>query len=285
MSEIHQLAKTIRGLQGSKRQDAIANLVDFVRLPELRGEVLESLVRLCKGGVLLPDELVPHVRIVLDVWRELYEQVKTFQEDPVKVAWMTEDPYRQIRAQMEWLLDFMGYLPGANVSSALRTCLNLSDPLLTLFAALSLLRRLEPVESSDLESIAANHQTRQKLWKQLKESGMESLMPTKWSAPELLAASEFAIWASHPMELGASPEEIELMKTFQVEVDGEKADGYLFRFREFPKPWEQSEGWMAGIAGPYRDGEPLLSPWSAFDDWNSLSPEEHFTKLFAGSNR
>jgi hypothetical protein len=150
---------------------------------------------------------------------------------------------------------------------------------LKLFAALSLLRNLEPVDVSELDKIGASHTVRIVLWEQLRKLDMESLMPEQWSTPEQLAASEFSRWAGHPMELGVPPEEIELMGRFPVKVDGGTGDVYLFRFREFPKPWEPGEGWMAGIAGPMRDGEAIGSSWSRFERWDSQSPEEHFLKL------
>jgi hypothetical protein len=65
--------------------------------------------------------------------------------------------------------------------------------------------------------------------------------------------------------------------------DGEEDFVYLFRFREYPKPWEPGEGWMAGIAGPIRDGESQGSPWSSFKRWDSMSPGDHFQKLYRPS--
>ncbi len=150
----------------------------------------------------------------------MVEEAKAFQQDPSKIEWMIGDEYQTVRTPLEWLIDLLRYFPGEDVSSVLRESLKLSDPLLKLFAALSLLRRLEPVGATDLELIAASHQTRQKQWNQLRELQMESLMPERWSAPELLAASELVNWASHPMELGVPPEEIELMQKFPVEIDG-----------------------------------------------------------------
>jgi hypothetical protein len=106
-------------------------------------------------------------------------------------------------------------------------------------------------------------------------------MPARWAAPEKLAESALSRWLSRPTELGTFPENIELVERFPVEDDtGKSDDAYLFRFREFPKPWEPGEGWMAGIAGPYRDGVALGSPWSSFRAWNSMSPSEHFDLLY-----
>jgi hypothetical protein len=110
---------------------------------------------------------------------------------------------------------------------------------------------------------------------------MTWIMPERWSTPEQLAASDLVQWAAHPMEMGTPPEEIEHMATYLINFEGEEVAVFLFRFREFPKPWAPSEGWMAGIAGPYTDGERVGNPWSAFAPWDSKSPEEHFKKLIA----
>src|SRR2546421_12646154 len=99
---------------------------------------------------------------------------------------------------------------------------------------------------------------------QLHKLGMQSLMPERWVQPEELAASDLTEWASHPNELGVVPEQIELMLKCLVKSDDDDPhpdEVYLFRFREYPKPWEPGEGWFAGIAGPIRDGVSLCSPW------------------------
>ena len=145
-----------------------------------------------------------------------------------------------------------------------------------------LLRQGESVTADDLEQIAADHETRILLWRGLQRLNRESLMPAEWAKPEMLAGSNLANWLSSPSELNALPEHVELMKRFLVDVDGEVLEAYLFRFREFAKPWEPGEGWMAGIAGPIQDGESTGSPWSSFKRWDSMSDEEHFDKLFKG---
>lgn len=132
-----------------------------------------------------------------------------------------------------------------------------------------------------IEEVAANPEMRMIFWRQLRALGKESLMPEQWADPVQLAASDLCAWASHPNELGVAPTEVEPMMVFSVESeDGVEEDVYLFRFREYPKPWEPSEGWMAGIAGPIRQGESEDSPWSSFTKWNEMSPEEHFDALY-----
>ena len=89
-------------------------------------------------------------------------------------------------------------------------------------------------------------------------------MPEQWAVPEELAASELSRWLSHPNELNAYPEEIELMQIYTLpEARGRaEAEVYLSRFREFPKPWEPGERWMAGVAGPYKNGRARQLPWN-----------------------
>jgi hypothetical protein len=136
---------------------------------------------------------------------------------------------------------------------------------------------------SQIESVAASHETRILLWRRLREIGKEDLMPPTWATAQQLATSDMVWWASHPNELGTPPEDVELMATCGVDLEGEQLEVFVFRFREYPKPWAPSEGWMAGIAGPFREGESLGSPWSAFDTWDSMSPEAHFKKLIASA--
>jgi len=183
----------------------------------------------------------------------------------------------------ERLLALMGYFRGKKIGLSLREALELTDPSLKMWALVSLLRRYEPVPKDDLEAVASSHIVRITFWECLQELEMESLMPARWSAPQELAASALSRWLSRPNELNAIPEEIELMRTFPaVDHAGDPMEVYLFRFREYPKPWEPGEGWMAGVAGPYRDGEQIESPWSSFRRWDSMSPEDHFEMLWGG---
>ena len=73
------------------------------------------------------------------------------------------------------------------------------------------------------------------------------------------------------------------MAEFRLEQKREAPDTvYLFRFREFAKPWEAGDGWVAGIAGPIRDGESQESPWSPFDEWDSMTPRPKFLRGLDG---
>ena len=132
------------------------------------------------------------------------------------------------------------------------------------------------VDARQVEQVAASLEMRETFWRILRKMGKQSLMPERWARPELLAASSLCRWAAHPNELAVPPDEVELTMKFLIEPEegGTPYEVYLFRFRAYPKPWEPGEGWMAGIAGPND------SPWSSFKKWDSLTPDEHFEKLY-----
>jgi hypothetical protein len=280
-----EMVQEVRDSRGTERRLALARVIELARDETPRNDVLAACVDLCSEAVIGPADMEPHVSVLLDIWTLVFAQAKALQRSASQIEWMIDDQYSRIRCDAEWLLDLMGHLPGGEVDISLRDALSLADPRLKLFAAVSLLRRLIPVDPLEFEKIAASNEVRIILWEWLRKLNMDSLMPLRWFSPELLAASELSRWVSHPLEHGVPPEEVELMGTFQVEIEGRSEDVYLFRFREYPKPWEAGEGWTAGIAGPYRDGQVIGSCWSAFESWDSKSPAEHFVKLYASVNR
>src|SRR5262245_1563351 len=155
--------------------------------------------------------------------------------------------------------------------------MRLHDHRLKAFAIISLLRRDEIVDPDEIEKAAASLEMRMIFYRQLRSLECQWLMPEEWAHPWMLAASDLCNWAAHPNELGAPPEEVQGMATFTLEPSTEV---YLFRFREYPKPWEPGEGWMAGIAGPIVDGVSQSSAWSSFKRWDSMTPQQHFMKLY-----
>jgi len=279
VQELQTMSQKIRDCRGVERGLALADLIGLLQNEDLRADALDACLSLCAEAVIGGEDLEPHTASLLSLSRRWFELAEPLQQSASQIEWMIDDEYRGIRGRGERLLDLMGYLPGREVETCLRTALSLPDPRLKLFAAVSLLRRREQVDASELEAIAASVEVRIILWEQLRRLRMESLMPQRWSAPEMLAASELSNWVSHPMEMGVPPENVELMITFKVETGGRCEDAYLFRYREYPRPWEPGGGWMAGIVGPYRDGQLIGSCWSAFESWDSRTPEEHIARL------
>ena len=280
MSQVDQFTQVIRRLPAEDRASELTKLLDLANSDESRHEALVACFNLCSEDVLRKQDIEPHAPTILGYWRDAFERANPMQGLAEKLEWKIDPDYAEVRLVAGLLLDLMGYLPIQQVESALREGLSLTDQRLKMFAALSLLRQLQVVDPEELERIATSHEVRILLWEQLRLQNMESLMPEAWSTPEMLAASELSRWVAHPMELGTPPEEIELMGVFPAATDAGFEDVYLFRFREYPQPWEPGEGWKAGIAGPMSNGEAIGSSWSRFENWDSRIPEEHFNKLY-----
>jgi len=243
----------------------------------LRREAGEALLGLCRDRLVDPSDLAACAGTVLDTWRRAIERVKPFQREVVQLEWLLDFDYEGLSAEAGELLQMLGYLQGPEVIRALREALELTDPHLKCYAVVSLLRRSEPISPKEIETVAASHLVRITLWENLQALGTEALMPPRWALPSALAASALSRWLSHSNEMGAPPEDIELMDTIRVKKEG---DVFLFRFRAYPQPWKPGAGWKAGIAGPYRNGKALDSPWSSLRDWDSLTPKEHFEMLY-----
>jgi hypothetical protein len=234
-------------------------------------------MRLWRHRLAAPSDIAPCTGTVLEISRLALDRVKPFQQEVVKLEWLLDFDYEGLSIQARELLKMLGYLPGSEVARVLRDALKLTDPYLKCCAAVSLLRHGEPVSPEEIEVVADSHLVRITLWENLQELGMESLMPLRRTSAEALAASALSRWLSHGNEMGAPPEEIELMKTIPIEAEG---DLFLFRFRAYPQPWKPGGGWKAGIAGPYRNGKALDSPWSSLSGWDSMTPEKHFEMLY-----
>lgn len=277
--DFKQLKKHARLMPEDQKAAILAQLMMAPQTDEERDDAMAACIDLCSEGVITKELLTYHAERTLDRWAELLPLVQSRQKNPAKCDWILDDTYKPLRRRGGILLDLMGYLPIELSESGLREGVSLSDPRLKMFAALSLLRNLKQVGLTDLEAIAASHEVRLMFWKQLEKIDMQSIMPPHWATPYMLAAADLSRWACSPSELNAPPEEIECMGRFPVDLDGHMEEMYLFRFREFPKPWEDGEGWFAGVAGPFRDGKSLRSPWSRFERWDSMTPTEHIRKL------
>ncbi len=277
-----EIDASIRNSRGADRQAAIAALFEPGENGRQRpSELLQQCLDLLQERVIEPDEIAPHAQLLLDIWDSAEAELRPWQQDGTSTEWLFDSDYARPRSLGEVALDVLGYVPGEDAARRLRQAVLLADPRLKTFGILSLLRRGEDVDPEQVERAAASLEMRMIFMRQLKQLGKESLMPQRWAQPEQLAASDLAHWAGHPNELGVAPEQVELMERVLVESDEPEPDiVYLFRFREYPKPWEQGEGWIAGIAGPIRNGESQDSPWSSFKPWDSLSPEQHFEKLY-----
>jgi hypothetical protein len=202
--------------------------------------------------------------------------------------WMWDDDYQYLRGDAGVVLDLFGYVPSPEISPLLVQAANLRDPHLASAAALSLLRLGDDVPKGALERAAADPWVRNRLFDALNEMGKGERFPDEWATQEAFAEGALVDWLAYPTELGRSPDETELMKTYWQDTG--QPDGvltwYLFRFRTKPPHWASKNGWMAGVAGPFKKSEaPSTTTYgdtfSTLTPWAEKTPRQHLTSLLA----
>ncbi len=130
-----------------------------------------------------------------------------------------------------------------------------------------------------LADLADRPEMRNHLYARLEEIGKADLFPDEYRSLEKIAQSDLAHWLLHPNELGAVPAEIELVRELAVEDGPARGSVLLFRFRAAPSHWAADRGWMAGVAGPYWEGdEAFISGGGTFSElmpFDQLTEEQH----------
>ncbi len=281
IEQIAGILETIRNGASQERAAGLVSLFAFAQTdPGALIDVLLGCLNLLRGGEITPADVNPYIPSITATWDRSVSDIQAFERQGDSEG-RDADEYQKLSFLARIALDLLVYAADDDdARPVLRQALALSDPHVKMAAVMWLLRRGDSVDPADIESVASNPQVRATFWGELKKLQLTDVMPARWKAPAELAASDLTRWIAHPSEMGAPPSEIELMQTFPVETDEGEAEVYLFRFREFPKPWAPGEGWMAGIASRYLDGDRYESAWSSFDRWDAMSPEKHFEKLF-----
>lgn len=132
-----------------------------------------------------------------------------------------------------------------------------------------------------LESLAANVQTRSALFECLRELKKQELFPAKYLDQKALAESDLAYWLSGPSGLGDYPDEIEFKQELLIDsgTPAGKVTYMLFRFRKKNNHWSSGIGWIAGVAGPYVEGQPLHANapgvYSSMLGFDKQGPDKH----------
>src|SRR5262249_29645543 len=204
------------------------------------------------------------------------------------LSWVWDEDYAPLREQGELILDLLGYFPAPGVKEVLREGTRFRDPHLACYAVTSLLRLGDKPANGVIERVAASPEMRGLLFEGLAKQGKQKLFPPRFANQKALAEAEMVRWLAFPTELGRAPDEIELMKVVSEDFgppDG-MMDWYLFRFRTLPPHWSAKDGWMAGVAGPFkRAEEPTVTAYgdtfSKFAKWDSQTPGEHVNDVRA----
>ncbi len=235
-------------------------------------------------GKLEPDKLEPEATSIVASYNRRHGRLVQ-QQQQTGLKWRWAPAYHADREPAGVLLDLMGYLPAASVQAALQSALALSDPKLKLYAATSIIRHSQVVPYRELDLIASDDESRSLLFAHLQHLNRLDLFPEKFRAQEPLARSIMVQWLIYPTELGRAPDQIELMTVLPAS-DPARGDYYIYRFRA-DDAGPDKEGWRAGIAGPFKSGEPTVQDggdtFSAFEKWETATAGDHLLKILAAA--
>jgi hypothetical protein len=260
-------------------------LLTYATDPKLSFDIYQLCLDYCEAELLKPETLAPFTDQALESYRIQSRELFPLQKAE-GVSWMWEEQYLGPRSEAAVLLDLFGYFRQDKVLEELERALRYRDPKLKYFAISSLLRLGKEVNAKPIEGAAAYAEVRNYLFDRLQKIGKEDLFPKKYRTQEAFAEANMVDWLAHPAELGRVPDEIELMKAYSMDLGGQEGvcDYYVFRFRMLPPHEAAKEGWLAGVAGPFRQkDEPTTNAlghtFSAFEKWESRSPEDHLKRI------
>lgn len=99
-----------------------------------------------------------------------------------------------------------------------------------------------------------------------------------------IAEADMAAWLAYGTELGAQPDEIELLRTVEFATHDGPCDLFVFRFRTREPHWAAGFGWMIGVSGPFlRSSQPtsqgLGYTFSRLERENAMTIEAHVDQL------
>ncbi|KAA3646433.1 MAG: hypothetical protein DWQ07_09470 [Chloroflexi bacterium] len=267
------------------------DLLNYLDIEPLVGHILGLCLKCFENGLLDPGQLDSDSGKLIRLCESYREQVRHMEKDEDH-KWIWEDEYLSIRGDFAILIDLFGYFNHPEVDRELAIAAEADDPKIRMFAIISRLRKGKKVDVSELTPIAAYSETRMWLYKMLLSLDKVALYPLEYFSQEAFAESEMVDWLSFGTELGKVPDEIELMKVFELDVGttAGKILYYLYRFRTFPPHWAAKDGWMAGVSGPFiKSDEPSPDSYgetfSTFKAWQSLTPEEHLRDIQEILNR
>ena len=81
------------------------------------------------------------------------------------------------------------------------------------------------------------------------------LMPFAFQTIQARAKAELAYWLMNPLELGEAPETAEVLETLMRPLNGDQCQFVVLRYRMPEGHYTAREGWLLGLAGPFREGE------------------------------
>jgi hypothetical protein len=106
----------------------------------------------------------------------------------------------------------------------------------------------KPVNAEEVGALATRPELRMFLYAALKVLGQLDLFPEPYLMPVAQAEAVLAHWMMHPNEDGEAPEQMQLEERIQRELEGEKVEYFVFRYKMRAGHWRAKEGWLLGLA-------------------------------------
>ncbi len=292
-------------------------LFRWAEIPRFRRDILELTLEYAQAGMLEPGRLAMQAESWLLDLADVSSQVRAAAGLRGE-QWRWRDDYYGVRASARTLIALIGYLPPSVAEAPLREALQLPDPALRLEALEALGKIGDPFALLDasrtavlLAGLGCDLETRCRLHRWLEARGEGERMPEPLCEETAVAAGALAErLVSHP-ELGAVPDELELVVTLVPGI-AEGLRYHLFRFRYHAGHPAAPFEWMAGLVGPFEfevdtevgtevavaidievDGEgagegeaasfpPQIVPdcvATALEPWSAHTPAEHLRRL------
>ncbi|MDR2149204.1 MAG: hypothetical protein LBE91_22415 [Tannerella sp.] len=137
----------------------------------------------------------------------------------------------------------------------------------------------ENVTAEEVYPFAQHILTRELTYQLLSHYNRTDLFPREYYTIVKGAETNLANWLEFPTELDACPDEMEYIKRFTFDFEGQNFHYEVFKFRVFEPHWNAKNGWSLGVVGPYFDNsKPYDFPSSTFSRISStldrITPEE-----------
>ncbi|WP_156424466.1 hypothetical protein [Bacillus sp. FJAT-27445] len=224
--------------------------------------------------------------VLLEDYRQSKSQYRAFDKDYsdkyVYTAW--KENYFYIRSRMRLFLSLMKYYFSEETERELLEALNFHDPMIKTEAILVCLAKNVPVDQSLIADVAANIESAEMAYWELREMDLEHLYPIKeGKQPHLAKTRLFSTIVNLPEdEDGVThfPENIQILDKVESEnYYSQPIRFYLMGFTELDREYV---GWAGAYA--LEDGDDTAHLWDGtytdFEDLDSMPIEGHRQAFF-----
>ncbi len=134
------------------------------------------------------------------------------------------------------------------------------------------LARGQEIDQAEVDRAIARPELRGMVYEILKYHECLDHFADQYRSMQAQAEADLVFWLCHPNELQVPPDEIQLVTEEKRQESGEDHHYFAFRYRTHEPHWAAKDGWLIGVAGPYRTNDiPYLGGAGTF---SRMEPEE-----------